>query len=453
MGRIAHELLRTRFPKPLNDFFTELAGTGRWEGELGHIRKDGKKIVVASRWAAQRDAAGRLRGFLEINRDITARKEAEKALGEASMRKDEFLATLAHELRNPLSSISNATRVLKAGSTASASLIDILNRQTNHLVRLVDDLVEASRISRGKIQLCKEAVDLIAILIDAVETCRTILEKKGHSVTIRVPDAPVMVFGDAVRLTQITTNLIVNAAKYTPQNGNIEMKTACEGEEAVLRVCDNGVGIAAEMLPLVFDLFTQIKTTDRPGDGLGIGLSLVRKLVELHGGRIEAHSAGIGRGSEFIVRLPLMQGPLPPTAIETIPKSEMPRGAKSLRALVVDDDPDVGESFGLMLKSLGLEVRVARDGLAGIASIDEFKPDLIFLDLGMPGIDGFETAHRIRSRSFKRPFVLVALTGWGRPEDRQRTKKAGFDAHLTKPASTEAIQALLEQLRPTKPVK
>jgi PAS domain S-box-containing protein len=411
----------------------------------------GKRCYLNSK-TPFRDAEGRVVGLIGVARDVTELREAEAALREANRRKDEFIATLAHELRNPLSPIHNAVHVLKRKNGLSdkdARLLGMVERQTAHLVRLVDDLLDVSRIDSGKIELRREVVDINGILRNAVEACQPSIDKKGHKVTIRAPDAPATVYGDAVRLTQIAANLIGNAVKFTPPNGLIEVEAARQGEEAILRVRDNGVGVPAEMLSHVFDLFTQVGHSDDPGGGLGIGLALVRKLVEMHGGRVEAHSAGPGCGSEFIVRLPL-ENAQAPTAVETSGKPKKAKDDEAPRALVIDDDPDVGESFGLLLASAGAKVRVARSGLSGIAMMDAFSPDFVFIDIGMPEMDGYETARRIRSRAHDHPFTLIALTGWGQEEDRQRAQKAGFDKHLTKPAPLQSVEALLEQIRSTR---
>ncbi len=406
--------------------------------------------IFRSTKSPMRDAEGHVIGVVGVSEDVTALKEAEAALREADRRKNEFIATLAHELRNPLTPIHNATLVLRMKRDADdpdAALLDMIQRQTDHLVRLVDDLLEIGRISSGKIELRKEKSDIVAVLHDALASCQPLIDKKAHRVTTKVARPPLWVSADPVRLTQITVNLIDNAVKYTPPQGLIEVEAACEADEIVLRVRDNGVGIDADALPQVFDLFMQVEDrAGAPKGGLGIGLALARKLVELHEGRIEAHSAGPQRGSEFVVRLPQWQASTT-IAAEALAATDEKGGDadRPARVLVIDDDHDVGGSFCFLMESLGMTVRAAYDGPSGIAAIDTFRPDAIFCDIGMPGVDGCETARRIRA-AHGDGLLLIALTGWGQDEDRRRTQEAGFDAHLTKPASIEAIEALLRQI-------
>jgi PAS domain S-box-containing protein len=387
-----------------------------------------------------------MRAVADVVAIAMRRVQTEKELREADRRKDEFLATLAHELRNPLAPIRNAVHVLlrKYGADfADAPLLGMVQRQVDHLVRLVDDLLEISRISRGKVELRKESVAVSDVLRHALETCQPLVETKGHRLLVTLAEEPLRIFGDPVRLAQIAANIIGNAAKYTPPGGRIEVEAAREGEEAVLRVRDNGVGIAPEMMPHVFDLFAQTHDQTRLSEGgLGIGLALARKLVEMHGGRVEARSAGAGRGSEFVVRLPLARGPAAPSA----PAERGAEGAgRATRALVVDDDRDVADSFALLLETLGASVRKAYDGPAGVAAVDAFEPDLVFVDIGMPGVDGYETARRMRASTRRRPFILIALTGWGQEADRRRAREAGFDLHLTKPAPIDAVEDLVRR--------
>ncbi|MBY6243894.1 PAS domain S-box protein [Methylosinus sp. Sm6] len=377
------------------------------------------------------------------------RVQTEQALRDADRRKDEFIATLAHELRNPLAPIGNAAHILtrKYGADfPDAPLIAMVQRQVDHLVRLVDDLLEISRISRGKIELRKESVAVSDFLRHALDASRPLIDKKGHRLDVKLAAEPLRAFGDPVRLAQIAANIINNAAKYTPPGGRIDIETAREGKEAVLRVRDNGVGIAPEMMPRVFDLFAQTQDQMRLSEGgLGIGLALVRKLVEMHGGRVEAQSAGSGRGSQFAVFLPLAEEPAAATA--PVERTSAGEGGGA-RALVVDDDHDVADSFALLLESLGATVRKAYDGPAGVAALEAFEPHIAFVDLGMPGVDGYETARRMRASGGRRRFLLVALTGWGQENDRRRAQDAGFDLHLTKPASIDAVEELLRRVQP-----
>ncbi|BDV39811.1 hybrid sensor histidine kinase/response regulator [Methylocystis bryophila] len=418
---------------------------------------DGEIGWTSSRAVPILNEQGEISEWFGAASDITIRKRSETALRDADMRKNEFIATLAHELRNPLAPIHNAALVLqrrRAPDDPDSVLVDMIQRQTDHLVRLVDDLLVISRIRYGKIELRKEKTDMVAIVRDALMSCRPLIEKKTHRVKTKVASAPLWVFGDAVRLTQIAVNLIDNAVKYTPPDGLIEIEAALEADEIVFRVRDNGVGLAAETLSQVFELFMQVRDgADSPQGGLGIGLALARKLVELHGGRIEAHSPGPRCGSEFVVRLPQWDGP-------TTQSSENMRAAapkrsdadRWARVLVIDDDRETCGSFSFLLESLGTIVRVARDGHSGIAAIDDFRPDAIFCDIGMSGLDGYETARRIRA-AHGHELLLIALTGWGRTEDRRRARQAGFDAHLTKPASIDAVEAVLSRISPVPPPK
>lgn len=386
--------------------------------------------------------------------DITERVQAERqlrlataSLREADKRKDEFLATLAHELRNPLAPIYNALCVLRREAAVSPEnerrlkLLDMVERQTAHLIRLVDDLLEVSRITCGKIELRREEIDLVEALRNAIDLASPLLEQRGHKLDVSVPDEPLMVSGDPVRLTQVFANLLNNAANYTQPGGMVTVTATGARDKATVTVQDNGVGISEEMLPRIFELFTQ---ADRPSQtapgGLGIGLALVRRLVEMHDGAVEARSEGPGKGSVFTVRLPL----LPPRHLRAAGEPRSPQkviGAR--RILVIDDDHDVADSLVMLIEMLGARVEVAYGGDAGIAKLKEFHPELIFLDLGMPGVDGYETAQRIRALPEGRNVKLIALTGWSENDTLERARSAGFDQKLTKPASFESLQETL----------
>jgi len=375
------------------------------------------------------------------------RVRAEQALKEADRRKDEFLATLAHELRNPLAPISNAIQLLRRQETPPAEerLFGIVERQVRQIVKLVDDLMEIARISRGKIELDRRPLALADIVRDAVEASRPQVERGHHHFDAVVPDAPLFVHGDAVRLTQVLTNLINNAAKYTDAGGRIELLAQRSGADVALRVRDNGRGIPAAQLARVFDMFAQPHLgTKGDGDGLGIGLAIVRKLVEMHGGTVEAYSPGPGRGSEFVVRLPLLQGAAAAAAAPD--DSGAPAGCATLagrRILVVDDNTDAADTLGLLLEALGAHARAVHDGPAALAALRGFAPHAVLLDLGMPGMDGFEVARAMRAQGGP-DLRIVALTGWGQQADRARTRAAGFDHHLTKPVDLAALGALLD---------
>jgi len=381
-------------------------------------------------------------------REITARKRAEDALREAARRKDVFIATLAHELRNPLAPISNAVHVLRKSdgenstfSKRDRALLAMMERQTKHLVRLVDDLMEISRITSGKFAMRKQRIDLAAILHDAVDASRPLLDAQNHELRVELCAEPLLLDADHVRLTQVFSNLLNNAVKYTETGGIIRLKAERRGDKAVVSVSDNGLGVPAELLPQVFELFTQVdRHLSRAQGGLGIGLALARNLVQLHGGEIEAQSGGPGKGSRFVVTLPLARQAEGSAGSD----GEMDlEGASARRVLVIDDDRDVADSLALLLETFGVKVRVAYDGPGGLDTLADFRPELVFLDLGMPGMDGYETARRIRQSPEGARLTLVALSGWGQLADRHRTQEAGFDRHLTKPADIDAVQDLL----------
>lgn len=430
------------------DWAEAVASRKRFECRYRLRAVDGSYRWFLGRGLPQLDAEARVFRWVGSCSDIDDIVRVQSALADADRRKELFLATLAHELRNPLAPISSAMHVLKkkcVSEDACGPILDLAQRQVDHLTRLVDQLLEISRISRGKVELRKENVLLADFLRPALETCQPLVDKKNHRLIVKTPEDPLWVFGDPVRLAQIAANLINNAAKYTLPGGLIEVAAAREGNELVLRVRDNGVGIDADMLPHVFDLFAQSDSQIRLSEGgLGIGLALARDLVELHGGRVMAHSDGVGRGAEFVAYLPLSSQP---TAVAS-PRKKAPAGAsRTPRALVVDDNRDGANSFSLLLEALGATVCTVYDGRAGVAAIDQFEPDVVFLDLGMPDVDGYEAARRMRAASCGRRLLLVALTGWGQDEDHRRTHEAGFDLHLTKPASLDIVEDLLERAR------
>ena len=365
---------------------------------------------------------------------------------EADRRKDEFLATLAHELRNPLAPLRNWVNVLRLtrSDERGTQIWDMMDRQVSHMVRLVDDLMELSRITRGKIDLRMEAVELAPVIAAAVEASRPLIEGAKHILTVDVPDEPIVVRADSVRMAQIVSNLLNNAAKYTNEGGSIALSVRREGQQAAIVVKDTGIGISPEALPRVFDMFVQEDLRDRrPQAGLGIGLTLVRSLVEMHGGRVEARSQGPGKGSEFTVRLPLSENAPAHPDSGVLP---LRRPRHMTRVLVVDDNEDAAESLGALLRMMGADVRVALDGWRALEIFDEFRPSAVFLDLGMPDMDGFEVAHQIRSRPNTQDTVLIALTGWSQERDKRRTAEAGFNRHLAKPADLETLQAVLTSL-------
>jgi PAS domain S-box-containing protein len=415
--------------------------------ETIRITKDGQRIHVSLTVSPVRDSKGNVVGASKVARDITQRKQAEEALREADRRKDEFLAVLAHELRNPLAPIRNSLHILRLSNRLDPTaerVGQMIERQVNHLVRLVDDLLEVSRITRGKIELRREPVEVAAIVRNAVETSQPLIEAAGHQLAVSLPSEPMTVDGDPIRLTQIVANLLNNAAKYTDPGGQIWLTVRREQDSMALSVRDTGMGISAEMLPRVFGLFTQIdRTANRGQGGLGIGLALVKSLVEMHGGQVTARSEGLGRGSEFVIRLPLSTAP----SRETIPSESRPFPILTpRRVLVVDDNRDAAESLGMLLRLLGADVQIAFSGPEALEAISGFKPAVVLLDIGMPGMDGHEVARRVRGQLEFQDITLIALTGWGQEEDQRLSQAAGFDYHLIKPADVNALGTLLVTL-------
>ncbi|MBX9627177.1 MAG: PAS domain-containing protein [Gemmataceae bacterium] len=388
-------------------------------------------------------------------RDVTDQWRADEALKAEARRKDEFLAVLAHELRNPLAPVRNAVHLLGLPDPDLGWVRAVLGRQVGQLTRLVDDLLDVSRISRGKVRLAAERVAVGDVLDRAVETSRPVVDAGGHRLTVRRPDRPAWVDADPTRLAQVLSNLLNNAAKYTPRGGAIELTASPAGDAVEFRVSDTGIGIPPEKLAEVFEPFAQVETAlDRAQGGLGIGLTIVRRLVELHGGTVSAHSDGPGRGSTFTVRLPCSSesgvrnaesedqstGPGLHSAIRN------PQSATRRRVLVVDDNADAADSLALLVQMMGHEVRTARDGPRALAAAAEFRPELVLLDVGMPGMSGHEVAARLRGMPEARAATIVAVTGWGQDEDRRRTREAGFDHHVVKPIEPDALQDLLAGL-------
>jgi PAS domain S-box-containing protein len=394
---------------------------------------------------------GGRRYFTGIVRDITARKRAEESLREADRRKDEFLGMLAHELRNPLAAISYASQVLdRVGSLDDQAkrLLEIIRRQTTNLTRMVDDLLDMSRITSGKIQLVSEPLDVATVTERTVENIRPLMESRNHEFVVSMESRPLAVMGDATRLEQIPVNLLNNAARFTDSGGRIALtveldtKSPATGAgEVVFRVVDNGIGIPGDMLPFVFDLFTQVdKSLDRSQGGLGIGLSLVQRLVELHGGIVSVASEGPGRESEFTVRL----AAIPTTASMTsVPSTPRDRQSRRTRVLVVDDNSDVASSIFAVLRDLGHDADTASDGRSALEALRSCVPDLILIDRAMPVMDGFELARRLRGDPRFQRTLLVAVSGHGQDDDLRRTEEAGFDGHLAKPVSMATLEAAL----------
>jgi PAS domain S-box-containing protein len=379
-----------------------------------------------------------------------ALRESDAALRDADRRKDEFLATLAHELRNPLSLMRNIVTLQQTPGTPESDPQwgrDIIDRQVNYLTRLTDDLFDVSRITREKLELQKERVDLSEIIKAAVESCRPLIAQRQHELTVSMPQDEIYLDADRVRLTQVFMNLLNNAAKYTQEPGHIWLNVEPSGGIVEVRVRDTGVGIAPENLPHLFELFYQVDHSyTRSEGGLGLGLTLVHRLIQLHGGKVEARSAGVNRGSEFIVQLPIAQRQVKPYDRHTTEgQGELPTG-RCRRILVADDFPQSAETLARLLRHDGSEVRVAQDGAEAFETAAEFRPDVVVLDLAMPKLNGYEAARKIRAQPWGKQMVLIALTGWGQQQDRRRTQDAGFDAHLTKPVNLSAIMDLLAKL-------
>lgn len=387
---------------------------------------------------------------LSLQHEMGVRRVAEEALLIADRRKDEFLATLAHELRNPLAPMRNALRILAvAGDDASAAqhARDMMERQLQQMVRLVDDLLDVSRITTGKLALRKERTELNAVVRNAVDTARPFLDARGHGLTVKLPPEPVYLDADPTRLAQVFSNLLNNAAKYTDPGGRIALAATRAGDSVTVTVADNGIGIAPGMQQSIFEMFTQVDhSLERTQAGLGVGLTLAKRLIELHGGTLEAHSEGLNRGSEFVVRLPAATATTP--GPQAVPGTGADGMASGHRILVADDNIDFATSFALILRMLGNDVRVVHDGAAALEAAASLKPAFCFLDIGLPKINGYDLAQRLRQMPATAHSTLIAVTGWGQEKDRQRAHEAGFDHHMVKPVDPNAIETLLRTARP-----
>jgi signal transduction histidine kinase/ActR/RegA family two-component response regulator len=415
-------------------------------GLLGNVTLLERPMRVSALVSTVRAALRARSRQYQLAQHLRELEEARTAVALEARRKDEFLAMLAHELRNPLAPVRNALHVLElddADPDRRKALRGVMLRQVDHMVRLVSDLVEASRLSQGKITLQRQPIDLREALRDALDVGRAQAMVRHQSLTLSLPEEPLHMLADPVRMAQVFGNLVHNAAKYGRADGRIDVSARREGEWAMVAVEDDGIGIAPALLPRVFDLFTQgQRDGQRMPEGLGIGLALVRSLVEMHGGHVTARSEGRDRGARFEVRLPLHAAALQPAPRPAAAPDACPPGAP-LRVLVVDDNVDAAESLGLVLDALGMERRVAHGGWEGLALAQAFRPDVALLDLGMPGLDGYGLARRLRADPRHAGLVLAALTGWSGPEDRRAGLEAGFDHHITKPADVQALTALL----------
>ena len=409
---------------------------------LGNVTLLERPVRVATLLSAVRTAVRARERQYQIRGHLAERERSEASLREADRRKDEFLATLGHELRNPLAPLLTGLQLLKLSGfpdARSRRACDVMERQVSHLVRLVEDLLEVSRITRGVIEVRREPIEIGAALRAAIDTSRPIIEDAQQTLTVAVPAEPMFIGGDAVRLTQVFANLLNNASKYTDRRGRIWVSAAAADGCVEITVRDNGIGILPSQLDTVFDMFMQVDRTQRRAQGgLGIGLTLVRSLVSMHGGTVEARSEGIGTGSEFVVRLPVLDRVPPQTS-----RADAPQSVPSQRIMVVDDNRDAAESLSMLLSALGATVHVACSGPDALQALDAADPDVVLLDIGMPGVDGYEVARQIRSSAAHGDVLLIALTGWGQEEDRARATRAGFDHHLLKPPDIDRLRSLL----------
>jgi signal transduction histidine kinase len=416
-----------------------LAVRGKTLGVLTFVTAESGRLYGPAELAVAEDLAHRAAVAVE-------NAQLYRELRETDRRKDEFLAMLAHELRNSLAPVRNGLQILRLGKADVCTVEqtrEMMERQVQHIVRLVDDLLDVSRTLRGKITLRKEVVELSAVVARAVETAQPSLDAAGHQLSLSLPPEPAHVYGDVVRLTQVVSNLLVNACKYSERAGRVWVTGSRAGGEVVLRVKDAGVGIAKEDIDRIFDLFAQVdRSVERSQGGLGVGLTLVKKLVEMHGGTVTAHSDGPGKGSEFEIRLPAAQ-PARAAAAEAV----APGPAAARRVLIVDDNVDAAESLALVLRLLGHEVRTAYDGRAGLAAARQFRPEVMLLDIGLPGLSGYEVARELRREPEFGRTLLAAMTGYGQEEDRRRSRESGFDHHLVKPVDPAALEGLLAGAR------
>ena len=450
LGRHITEMYTTEWLHPTDPKMIEraLEENGEWRGECIHIRRDGTAMQVESTMSCSRDSEGNLIGQLSVIRDVSQRARTQAALEESARQKDHFLATLAHELRNPLSPLMNGLYLLevlrddpeKMGETEA-----MMMRQLRHMVRLVDDLMDLSRISRGKLTLKPERVDLREVLKLAVEASGPLINEYGHRLKQHIPRTPVLVQGDPSRLMQVVSNLLNNAAKYTPPQGRIDLHLGTVDGHGVIRVEDNGIGIAPHHIGKVFDMFSQIRqgAYDHKGGGLGIGLNIASKLVAMHSGNISVHSDGPGKGSVFTVTLPLLIKP------DGTRPHHVKAGARSLtpqRILVVDDNIDAATSLALLLRASGHDVRVAHNGAQALEIGEEFLPKTVLMDIGMPVMDGITACEHMRESAWGHDILIVAISGWGQEQDRKRSAKAGFDEHLVKPVDRQTLEGLLERV-------
>ncbi len=432
------------------------AAGGQYDVEYRLIRPSGDVVWVSSKGKAQYRTDGSISGIFGVVQDVTERKRLESdlrqrvhELADADRKKDEFIALLAHELRNPLAPIRAGLQVLKLGASDPSALEKargMMDRQLSHMVRLIDDLLDVSRISSGRLNLQKTPVLLSDVVSHALEAVGPAIQAAGHQLDVSMPEAPVLLEADLTRLAQVFGNLLANSAKYTPQGGQIWLKAEVRGGETVVSVRDTGIGIPSDALSRVFEMFSQVdRSVERVTGGLGIGLALVKGLIETHGGTVRAASPGPGLGSTFTVRLPIRGGDiaLPPTeAVAPERVTPVPRR----KVVVADDSVDGAEAMADLLEAMGNEAHVAHDGLSAVALVERVRPELVLMDVGMPGQNGLDATRQIRQQPWGRPMRIIALTGWGQEADRQRSRAAGCDGHLVKPIDFEQLEKLLREL-------
>jgi PAS domain S-box-containing protein len=447
-------------PQMMNEFFPRVMETGHGEIEIRfrHFK------TGAGRWMAYKvlmlaNDSGQPIGFATVSQDVTERRRLEDNLrglaadlSAADQRKNEFLATLAHELRNPLAPMSNMLEVLKRAQGDGEILEQAhatIERQLDQMVRLVDDLLDLNRITHDRLELRRSEVELSSVIQQAVEVARPLLDSAGHELVIELPREPIYLYADRARLAQVFGNLLNNSAKYTGPEGAISLAAECTNGEVVVTVKDNGAGIPPDKLNSIFDMFMQVdKTSDQSQGGLGIGLTLVKRLVEMHGGSVEPRSAGEGLGSEFVVRLPVLAQSAEGEPNGGVVESSGGSAAAGVerRVLIVDDNRDSAESLAMLLEITGNKTFVAHDGLEAVEAAEQHRPDVMLLDIGLPKLDGHEVGRRIREQPWGKDIVVIALTGWGQEEDRRKSQEAGFNGHLVKPVDYDELLALLARL-------
>ncbi|MGH7987441.1 MAG: chemotaxis protein CheB, partial [Candidatus Binataceae bacterium] len=447
LGRLSHELLKTESPIPLAEIDAHLRKTGQWEGELVHTTRAGTKIIVASHWVLHHREQGE-QVVLEVNNDVTARRLAEEALREADRNKDHFLAMLAHELRNPLGAMLSSIEVLRRenhGPPAVDQAQEVIHRQFQHLLRLVDDLLDIERLTHGKITINRQQLRLADVVGSTLETCQPLIDSSTHEFTVSIPEEPIYLNGDLMRLSQVLSNLLNNAFKYTPAGGKIHLNAAREDGGIVIRLRDSGNGVSPEMLPRLFDMYSQGEPLSQAGaKGLGLGLALVRQLVAMHDGIVEVFSEGLGKGSEFIIRLPSIPAPNLTQGIMSSDgaAAEAPTPANK-KVVIIDDNRDGADALAFLLESDGYDVRIAYDGPAGIGIANEFKPEIAIIDIGLPEMDGYEVARRMRE--LLPEALLLALSGWRIDRRHGRARDSKFDHFLRKPIEVKELAKLIAQ--------